>query len=64
MTIQKLLSYKTKVSYANSRSKSLKTTFPQEIKDILEANVGDEIEWCVNLLDNKIVITIERADDK
>lgn len=62
--MRKLLSYVTKVNYATSKTKSLKVGFPKEIGEILEVGAGDSIRWVINLVDNKIIITIERVDDE
>lgn len=62
MTFERLLTYVTKVNYATSKTKSLKTGFPKEISEILDINAGDFVKWCVNLVDGKIVITIENID--
>ena len=64
MNMERLLTYKTKVNYATSKTKSLKTGFPQEISKILEVEAGDVVLWCVNIMDNKIIVTIECEEDK
>ena len=64
MKIQKLLSYETKVNYQTSKTKSLKAGFPKEISEILGVNAGGTIRWCVNLLDGKIIITVESIDEE
>ena len=64
MKMKRLLTYNTKVNYANSKSKSLKVGFPKEVGEILEIEVGDSIRWCINLIDDRIVITIEKNDDE
>lgn len=64
MTMKKLLSYTTKVNYATNRTKSLKTGFPKEIGEILNVKAEDSIEWCVNLYDEKIVITVSKYSEE
>ena len=60
MTMKILLTYESKVNHATSKSKSLRVGFPKEISEILEANAGDVVRWHVNLMDDMIVITIEK----
>ena len=62
MTMKKLLSYTTKVNYAKKNSPSLKTGFPKEVSEILDIKAEDSIEWCVNLKDDKIVITVQKYE--
>lgn len=64
MTMKKLLSYTTKVNYATKNSPSLKTGFPKEISEILDISAEDMLEWCVNLQDEKIVITVQKYKGK
>lgn len=63
--MKRLLTYKTKVNYATSQTKSLKAGFPKEIAEILEVVAGDTVEWGVNIHDEKILITVSkmRGDD-
>ena len=63
MSMKKLLHYITKVNYATNRTKSLKTGFPKEISEILNVKAEDSIEWCVNLCDEKIVITVQKHSE-
>ena len=60
MAIKELLSYTTRISYATSKSKSLKTSFPQEISKILKAQAGDEIEWFVNIDEDELFVTVKK----
>ena len=64
MKIQKLLTYETSVNYQTSKTKSLKVGFPKEISEILEISAGEKIRWCVNLVDGKIIITVENISDE
>lgn len=64
MKIRKLLSYVTKVNYATSKTKSLKVGFPKEIGEVLDVGAGDSIRWVINLVDDRIVITVEVVDDE
>lgn len=63
MNMKKLLNYTTKVNYATSKSQSLKTVLPKEISEILGVEAEDMLEWCVNLYDEKIVVTIQKYDN-
>lgn len=64
MTMKKLLTYETKVNYATSKTKSLKTGFPKEISEILNVGANESIKWVINLDGDKIVITVEKVDDE
>lgn len=64
MTMKKLLTYMTKVNFANNKSKSLKVGFPREISEVLDVDAGDSIKWVINLDGNKIIITVEKVDDE
>lgn len=63
MSVRKLLTYNTRINYANNRTKSLKVGFPKEIGQILEIGAGDRLEWCVNLVDGEIVITVKKFSE-
>ena len=58
---EQILSYITKVNYATSKTKSLKTGVPKEIAQILKVSAGESIEWGVNLDDGKLVIIVKKA---
>lgn len=64
MTMKKLLTYTTKVNFANNKSKSLKVGFPREISEVLDVYANDSIRWVINLDGDKIIITIEKVDDE
>ena len=61
--MKRLLTYETKVNYANNKSKSLKVGFPKELSEVLDVGAGDSIRWIINLVGDKIIITIENVDD-
>ena len=62
--MKKLLTYETRVNYATSKTKSLKTGFPKEISEILDVKAGDSIKWVINLVNDKIIITVESGEDE
>lgn len=64
MKMKKLLTYETRVNYATSKTKSLKTGFPREISEVLNVDAGDSIRWVINLDSDKIIITVEKVDDE
>lgn len=64
MNMKKLLTYETRVNYATSKTKSLKTGFPKEISEILDVKAGDSIKWVINLVNDKIIITVESGEDE
>lgn len=42
---QKVYKYDSKISSARKNSKSGRTTIPKQIMDMLDLEIGDEIEW-------------------
>ena len=49
---------KTKVTKANTKSDSLRTSIPKQIVQALNLNDGDSVDWRLNLIDGEIVITV------
>ena len=52
--------YNTKVNPANPNSKSLRTTVPKEIVEILDLEQGDTVQWQVDVINNSefnIIVT-------
>lgn len=48
----------TKVTKANSKSQSLRTSIPKLIVQALDLENGDSVDWRLNLVNGEIVITI------
>lgn len=49
---------KTKVTRANTKSDSLRTSIPKQIVQALNLNDGDSVDWRLNLIDGEIVVTV------
>lgn len=49
---------KTKVTKANTKSDSLRTSIPKQIVQALNLNDGDSVDWRLNLINGEIVITV------
>lgn len=49
---------KTKVTKANTKSDSLRTSIPKQIVQALNLSDGDSVDWRLNLIDGEIVITV------
>lgn len=55
-----MFKYNTKVNPANPNSKSLRTTVPKEIVEILDLSQGDTVQWNVDIESKdeiKIIVT-------
>ena len=48
----------TKVTKANSKSQSLRTSIPKLVVQALDLENGDSVDWRLNLVNGEIVITI------
>lgn len=60
-----MFKYNTKVNPANPNSKSLRTTVPKEIVELLEIQQGDTIQWNVEVVDQSgynIIVTKKIKD--
>ena len=60
-----MFKYNTKVNPANPNSKSLRTTVPKEIVEILDLTQGDTVQWQVDVISNdefKIIVTKKKED--
>ena len=60
MTI--LFRQKTKISKGNSNNNSVRTSVPANIAQILKIKAGDSIEWTVDSTNDKITITVTKAE--
>ena len=49
---------KTKVTKANTKSDSLRTSIPKQIVQALNLTDGDSVDWRLNLINGEIVITV------
>lgn len=60
-----MFKYNTKVNPANPNSKSLRTTVPKEIVEILNLEQGDTVQWQVDVESKdefKIIVTKKKED--
>ena len=57
-----MFKYKSKVGIANPKSNSLRVGVPKEIVKILELDVGDSIEWDVDVTNNEITVIASKAE--
>ncbi len=57
-----LFKQKTKLSKGNTNSKSVRTSVPANIAQILNVKAGDSIEWIVESNSDNITITITKAE--
>lgn len=49
---------KTKVTKANTKSDSLRTSIPKQIVQALNLQDGDSVDWRLNLINGEIIITV------
>jgi len=59
-----LTKQKTKIGKANSRGDTLRTGVPKKFAEILDVDVGDSLDWNLNHIDGKLVITITKSEEK
>ena len=57
-----LFRQKTKISKGNSNNNSVRTSVPANIAQILKIKAGDSIEWTVDSTNDKITITVTKAE--
>ena len=55
---------KIKVNKANASGDTFKVGLPKQFAQVLDVEVGDSIEWRLNYVDEKLVITVVKAIDK
>lgn len=53
---------KVRVNKANSKGDGFKVTLPKQFAEVLNVEFGDRIEWRLNLIDDKVVITVVSSD--
>lgn len=58
-----LMKLKSKVGKANTINDSLRVIIPQNVKQILQLEAGDTLEWNINSENDKIIVTIEKSKD-
>ena len=58
-----LMKLKSKVGKANTINDSLRVIIPQNVKQILQLEAGDTLEWKINSENDKIIVTIEKSDE-
>lgn len=54
---------KTKISKANKKTESYRTTIPKQVVEILGLNLYDEIEWVITI-DKKPTVEIKKKVEK
>lgn len=57
-----LMKVKSKVGKANTINDSLRVIIPQNVKQILQLEAGDTLEWQINSENDKIVIIVEKSE--
>lgn len=57
-----LMKVKSKVGKANTINDSLRVIIPQNVKQILQLEPGDTLEWQINSENDKIVIIVEKSE--
>lgn len=57
-----LQNQETKLTKANSKSQSLRTSVPKIIVQALGLDNGDAIDWRLNLVDGDIIITVVKIE--
>lgn len=55
-----MLKFKSKINYANNKSKALKVGLPKKVAEILEVEAGDTMEWSVDVENNEIKIIVSK----
>lgn len=61
--MQLLMKLKSKVGKANTINNSLRVIIPQNVKQILQLEAGDTLEWNINSENDKIIVTIEKSKE-
>lgn len=55
---------KTKINKANSNGDTFKVSLPKQFAEVLGVELGDSIEWRLNVIDNKAIITVVKFEDQ
>jgi len=58
-----MFKYNTKVNNANPNSNSLRTTIPKAVTKLLNIDVGDIVEWEIDVINNEeFVVRIKKKE--
>lgn len=51
----------TKLTRANTKSKSLRTTIPNSIREILELTDQDKLDWKIDKIDGEWIVMVKKS---
>ena len=54
------LKQKTKVSQGGAKN-SVNSIIPNSIRNALELDVGDEVEWCAEVMSDGLIVTVHKV---
>lgn len=58
-----MFKYNTKVNSANPNSNSLRTTIPKAVTKLLDIDVGDLVEWEIDVINNdEFVVRVKKKE--
>jgi hypothetical protein len=58
----KIMELNSNVIKPNPKSKSLRTTIPKEIINILKLNCNDKLQWDVEACDNELKVSVSKSE--
>ena len=59
-----MFKYNTKVNNANPNSNSLRTTIPKAVVKLFDLEVGDIVEWNIDVINNEeFVVSVKKKKD-
>jgi len=54
----------TKLNYGRSDSKSLRTTVPKAVVDVLKLANGDLVDWSIEAKDSQFIVSVRKVGSK
>lgn len=59
-----ILKFKSKISKGDKKGTSSRTAIPKQLLEILNAQIGDSIEWTANIQGDGVTVTVKTLKDE
>ena len=54
---------KVKVNKSNSKGDGFKVSMPKRFAEVLDVDFGDLVEWRLNVIDGRVIITVVKFEE-
>lgn len=58
-----MFKYKSKVGKGSSQFDSARIIIPKQVREFIDVNPGDTIEWIVNVTEKGIKVNVEKSEE-